>query len=123
MRFSAKGDNSLRCSFCHKAEGDVGKLISSPSNYPRAYICDECITVCNAIIEDDVPEDASTALRDAESETPRNLPHELLTHPLTSEFLASVENWIRQESLGADVAEELAEMRRLATKMLQSDTK
>jgi ATP-dependent Clp protease ATP-binding subunit ClpX len=31
----------------------VGKLISSPSEYPRAYICDECIAVCNSIIEDD----------------------------------------------------------------------
>jgi ATP-dependent Clp protease ATP-binding subunit ClpX len=31
----------------------VGKLISSPSDYPRAYICDECIAVCNSIIEDD----------------------------------------------------------------------
>jgi hypothetical protein len=40
------------CSFCHKAESAVGKLISSPSDYPRAYICDECIAVCNSIIED-----------------------------------------------------------------------
>jgi ATP-dependent Clp protease ATP-binding subunit ClpX len=30
----------------------VGKLISSPSDYPRAYICDECIAVCNSILED-----------------------------------------------------------------------
>jgi ATP-dependent protease Clp ATPase subunit len=30
-------------------------LISSPSDYPRAYICDECIAVCNSIIEDDKP--------------------------------------------------------------------
>jgi ATP-dependent Clp protease ATP-binding subunit ClpX len=28
-------------------------LISSPSDYPRAYICDECIAVCNSILEDD----------------------------------------------------------------------
>src|SRR5450631_567323 len=31
----------------------VGKLISSPSDYPRAYICDECIAVCNSILDDD----------------------------------------------------------------------
>jgi len=31
----------------------VGKLISSPSDYPRVYICDECIAVCNSILEDD----------------------------------------------------------------------
>ncbi len=31
----------------------VAKLISSPSDYPRVYICDECIAVCNSILEDD----------------------------------------------------------------------
>jgi ATP-dependent Clp protease ATP-binding subunit ClpX len=46
-------DESLRCSFCHKSQDVVGKLISSPSDYPRAYICDECIAVCNSILEDD----------------------------------------------------------------------
>jgi ATP-dependent Clp protease ATP-binding subunit ClpX len=46
-------DDSLRCSFCHKSQDVVGKLISSPSDYPRAYICDECIAVCNSILEDD----------------------------------------------------------------------
>ena len=46
-------DEPLRCSFCHKSQDVVGKLISSPSDYPRAYICDECIAVCNSILEDD----------------------------------------------------------------------
>ena len=31
----------------------MAKLISSPSDYPRAYICDECVAVCNSILEDD----------------------------------------------------------------------
>ena len=47
------GDEPLRCSFCHKSQDVVGKLISSPSDYPRAYICDECVAVCNSILEDD----------------------------------------------------------------------
>ena len=46
-------DDVPRCSFCHKSQDVVGKLISSPSDYPRAYICDECINVCNSILEDD----------------------------------------------------------------------
>jgi ATP-dependent protease Clp ATPase subunit len=46
-------DDALRCSFCHKSQDVVRKLISSPSDYPRAYICDECITVCHSILEDD----------------------------------------------------------------------
>ena len=49
-------DDALRCSFCHKSQDVVGKLISSPSDYPRAYICDECISVCNSILEDDKQE-------------------------------------------------------------------
>jgi ATP-dependent Clp protease ATP-binding subunit ClpX len=49
----AGSDDSLRCSFCHKSQDVVGKLISSPSDYPRAYICDECIAVCNSILDDD----------------------------------------------------------------------
>ena len=46
-------DETLRCSFCHKTQDAVGKLISSPSDYPRAYICDECVAVCNSILEED----------------------------------------------------------------------
>src|SRR5216683_2611897 len=46
-------DDTLRCSFCHKSQDAVAKLISSPSDYPRAYICDECVAVCNSILEDD----------------------------------------------------------------------
>ena len=49
----AGSDEALRCSFCHKSQDVVGKLISSPSDYPRAYICDECIAVCNSILDDD----------------------------------------------------------------------
>jgi endopeptidase Clp ATP-binding regulatory subunit (clpX) len=58
-------DDSLRCSFCHKSQDVVGKLISSPSDYPRAYICDECIAVCNSILEDD------------RQEQPYGFPHKL----------------------------------------------
>jgi ATP-dependent Clp protease ATP-binding subunit ClpX len=42
----------LRCSFCHKSQDAVAKLISSPSDYPRAYICDECVAVCCSILDD-----------------------------------------------------------------------
>ena len=54
-------DDTLRCSFCHKSQDVVGKLISSPSEYPRAYICDECIAVCNSILDDDKPEPTTTS--------------------------------------------------------------
>jgi ATP-dependent Clp protease ATP-binding subunit ClpX len=54
-------DEILRCSFCHKSQDAVAKLISSPSDYPRAYICDECVAVCNSILEDDRTESHTAA--------------------------------------------------------------
>ncbi len=53
MKTRSGSDEILRCSFCHKSQDAVAKLISSPSDYPRAYICDECVAVCNSILEDD----------------------------------------------------------------------
>ena len=58
----AGSDATLRCSFCYKSQDVVGKLISSPSDYPRAYICDECIAVCNSILTDDKSDQPSAAL-------------------------------------------------------------
>ena len=42
-------DESLRCSFCNKTQNDVRKLIAGPT----VFICDECVKVCNDIIDDD----------------------------------------------------------------------
>lgn len=56
MKTSKGSDDSLKCSFCHKSQDAVAKLISSPSDYPRAYICDECVGVCNSILDDDKSE-------------------------------------------------------------------
>src|SRR5260370_12782319 len=52
-------DEPLRCSFCHKTQEQVEKLISSPSDYPRAYICNECVGVCQTILEDEKREQAT----------------------------------------------------------------
>src|SRR5579872_2023963 len=43
----------LHCSFCQKPQDAVGKLISSPGDHARAFICDECVAVCNSILEED----------------------------------------------------------------------
>jgi hypothetical protein len=114
VRRTPAPSDSLRCSFCHKSQDIVSSLLSSPSDYPRAYICDECVAVCAAIIEDDseAPE-APTVSSELCEET-----HPLLRHPLASPFLASVERWIRQESLGDDASEEFAEMRNIAIRLM-----
>jgi ATP-dependent Clp protease ATP-binding subunit ClpX len=54
-RHEKSTDGTLRCSFCRKPEDVVGKLISN-YDYPRAYICDECVMVCCSILEYDEPE-------------------------------------------------------------------
>jgi len=107
---------ALRCSFCHKPQETVGKLISSPSDYPRAYICDECIRVCAAILHVDEDPPLPNA-SDLEPNERRNSP--LLSHPLASEFMTAVLDWLRQESLGAG-AGEFAAMRNLALRMVRS---
>lgn len=43
-------DNVLRCSFCGKRQDEVKKLIAGP----MVYICDECIGLCNEIIDEDM---------------------------------------------------------------------
>ena len=55
-------DETLRCSFCHKSQEVVGKLISTPGDYPKSYICDECVAVCNSILEDDRTEATGPSL-------------------------------------------------------------
>ena len=52
-------EEPLRCSFCHKTQEQVEKLISSPSDYPRSYICNECVGVCQQILEDEKREQAT----------------------------------------------------------------
>jgi ATP-dependent Clp protease ATP-binding subunit ClpX len=56
-------EEGLRCSFCHKTQEQVEKLISSPSDYPRAYICDECVRVCDQILEEEKREQGTPPAR------------------------------------------------------------
>ena len=118
MRRSALSHgSSLRCSFCHKSQEVVGKLVSSPSDYPRAYICDECIAICAMILEDD-RNDAGVPF----SLDP-NEPHPLISHPLASALIDAVAQWITQESLTHEAAEELARVREIAEKMMTGSDK
>ncbi|HHT49286.1 MAG TPA: ATP-dependent Clp protease ATP-binding subunit ClpX [Firmicutes bacterium] len=45
----------LKCSFCGKAQEQVKKLIAGPG----VYICDECIELCNEIIDEELTDDTS----------------------------------------------------------------
>lgn len=50
----------LKCSFCGKLQEQVKKLVAGPG----VYICDECIELCNEIIEEELNEDIDVELKD-----------------------------------------------------------
>jgi len=61
------GGDLLKCSFCGKSQKQVKKLIAGPG----VYICDECIDLCNEIIEEELSE--GTELTFAELPKPREI--------------------------------------------------
>ena len=97
----------LQCSYCHKSQSDVRKLISSASDLPRVYICDECAAVCASILEDQ---------RDMDALEPviTHPPHTIRTYPTASELLACVKQWIAREAYGHDASDELTQLRAVA---------
>ena len=52
MSENQETDKKLFCSFCGKNQSEVKKLIAGPS----VYICDECVSLCNDIIKEDLAE-------------------------------------------------------------------
>ncbi len=58
-RIGESGD-LLKCSFCGKTQKQVKKLIAGPG----VYICDECIELCNEILEDELAEASSLGLQE-----------------------------------------------------------
>ena len=61
------GGDLLKCSFCGKSQKQVKKLIAGPG----VYICDECIDLCNEIIEEELSE--SSDLQWTELPKPREI--------------------------------------------------
>jgi len=54
------GGDLLKCSFCGKSQKQVKKLIAGPG----VYICDECIDLCNEIIEEELSEGTELGLEE-----------------------------------------------------------
>ncbi|MDQ9749137.1 ClpX C4-type zinc finger protein, partial [Acinetobacter baumannii] len=49
----------MRCSFCGKTQEQVQRLVAGPG----VYICDECVTLCNEIIQEEIDEFEPVELR------------------------------------------------------------
>ena len=100
----------LLCSFCHKSQDSVAKLISNPSDYPRAYICDVCVHVCASILEDaGVP---------APAELPVRPSHSLIRHPSVALLLENVEAWVQAEEQGRNPAQFVENVLTMARRMM-----
>jgi len=61
----------IKCSFCARGQDEVAKLVAGPSN---VYICNECIKLCNDILEGELLEETGETLQSF----PR--PHEIKEH-------------------------------------------
>ena len=73
-----KSDDKLKCSFCGKTQDQVKKLIAGP----EVYICDECVELCNEILEEEFfeakdKEASAETGKEEKSEKPIPKPHEI----------------------------------------------
>jgi len=57
---NGKRSDFLKCSFCGKSQKQVRKLIAGPG----IYICDECVDLCNEIIEEELKEEKEVEFKD-----------------------------------------------------------
>ena len=48
-----KNIKNIKCSFCGKAQENVKKIVAGPG----VYICDECISICKSIVDEDISDD------------------------------------------------------------------
>jgi len=57
---NGKRDDFLKCSFCSKSQNQVKKLIAGPG----VYICNECVDLCNEIIDEELKEEREVDFKD-----------------------------------------------------------
>ena len=67
---SKHDDSRLKCSFCGKTQDQVKKLIAGP----EVYICDECVELCNEILDEEFFEGKEKDAKAEKSNTPAEKP-------------------------------------------------
>jgi ATP-dependent Clp protease ATP-binding subunit ClpX len=103
------GGELLKCSFCGKSQKQVKKLIAGPG----VYICDECIDLCNEIIEEELSE--TTELQFDELPKPREI-FEFLNEYIVGQELAkrilsvAVYNHYKRVQVGAAAGSDEVEL-------------
>src|SRR3954468_22423879 len=79
MARASEGNEQLLCSFCGKSQRQVKKLIAGPG----VYICDECIDLCNEIIDEELTAPSTLDLA--------NLPRPMEIYSSLNEYVVSQE--------------------------------
>ena len=87
----AKSKEPIVCSFCGKAQDQVNRLVAGPG----IYICDECITVCSSVIDEDEQKQPSA---NSEHSSPPviNLPKP-----------KAIKDWLDKHIIGQDYAKKV----------------
>lgn len=104
----AKFDAHLKCSFCGKSQEQVRKLIAGPG----VYICDECIDLCNEILEEELVEVQGGGSRHGVQESSRKTaPTKKVSKPIPT--LASIpkpreiKNFLDRQVVGQEEAKKV----------------
>src|SRR5207302_11339105 len=87
MARASEGNEQLLCSFCGKSQRQVKKLIAGPG----VYICDECIDLCNEIIDEELTAPSTLELD--------NLPRPTEIYDSLNEYAVSQEEATRTLSV------------------------
>jgi len=103
----AKFDAHLKCSFCGKSQDQVRKLIAGPG----VYICDECIDLCNEILDEELLDSQSKAnqtspqvkkkLKDNHTESPDPLKITSIPKPI------EIKSFLDKQVVGQDSAKKI----------------
>lgn len=104
------------CSFCQKTEDKVERLIPSPSD-ANVLICDECLAVCNSILNDD-----DAGYPSGPPKLPDTPGHCRLCDPRTPQLLNTIEQWVIAESQHRHSLVFLGRACRLALSMMGLDS-
>ena len=72
-------DKNVKCSFCGKPQEAVKKIIAGPG----VYICDECISVCENILEEEIYDNEEETVLVEETPTPEESKRQAKTEFIT----------------------------------------
>ncbi|MBD2181564.1 ATP-dependent protease ATP-binding subunit ClpX [Planktothrix sp. FACHB-1355] len=102
---SPKYDSHLKCSFCGKSQEQVRKLIAGPG----VYICDECVDLCNEILDEELldsgPTSPQPSPRSEPSQKRRNRSSHLSLHQIPKP--REIKKYLDEHVIGQDEAKKV----------------